>query len=202
VRQGGWWEPADPALDIYETTDGGQHWNPILSGNTLDLAMHPEDASILVTSGMMLTRDGGDSWEDISGDLPLNGGVHCTISSTDDRIYVADNFDGVFATNLDLTAVDTEVGSPPRSLEVYPNPFNPRATIRFSLNKRQHVRVTVYDVSGYEVALLADGVFGPGVTELTFSGKNRRGRPVPSGVYLVRLTAGSHGATNRAVLLK
>lgn len=201
VRQGGWWEPADPALGIYETTDGGQHWSQILSGNSMDLSMHPEDASILVTSGMMLTRNGGNSWEDISGNLPLNGGIYCTISSSDDRIYVA-CCDSVFATYLDLTAADSEVVPSPVNLSIHPNPFNPLLTILFSLSYRDHARVSVYDVSGREIICLADGMFGPGFSYLTWSGVDCRGRPLASGVYLVILTANNQISTQRAVLLK
>jgi len=48
-----------------------------------------------------------------------------------------------------------------------------------------HVRVAVYDVSGREVALLADETFSAGRHPMTWN-PNADGRHAPSGVYFVR----------------
>ncbi len=44
----------------------------------------------------------------------------------------------------------------------YPNPFNPITTIRFSVPKREHVVLKVFDVLGREVAKLVNGELNPG----------------------------------------
>ena len=79
----------------------------------------------------------------------------------------------------------------------HPNPFNPSTEIRFALPEATDVRLIVYDVTGREVARLADGPMGAGYHEARFDASG-----LPSGVYLYRLEAGTFTQTNRMVLLK
>jgi hypothetical protein len=79
----------------------------------------------------------------------------------------------------------------------YPNPFNPVTTIRFELQKQMAVRIDVFDVAGKRVASLRNGVFPPGVHDVSWAASN-----VASGVYFVRLVAGDRVATRRLLLLK
>ncbi len=64
----------------------------------------------------------------------------------------------------------------------YPNPFNPTTKIRFSLPESSTLRLSIYNVVGEEVAVLAEGYYQAGHHELTFSSTN-----LPSGVYLYKL---------------
>jgi hypothetical protein len=64
----------------------------------------------------------------------------------------------------------------------YPNPFNPRTTIRYTLPKRMHVRVAVYDLLGRVVSTLADGVEDPGPKSVSFEAGN-----LSSGVYFYQV---------------
>ncbi len=75
----------------------------------------------------------------------------------------------------------------------YPNPFNPTTQIAFSAETDSRVRVTVYDLLGREVAVLADGDYSPGVYSVTWDGQNSSGSPMPSGAYYVRMAATSSG---------
>ncbi len=85
----------------------------------------------------------------------------------------------------------------------YPNPFNPITVIRFDLAVQAqdlapvHSRLAVYDPLGREVAVLVDGVMSAGAHQVTFDGS-----ALSSGIYLVRLTAGSESRTIRMTLLK
>ncbi len=79
----------------------------------------------------------------------------------------------------------------------YPNPFNPTTSIRFSLQSSHVTRLTVYDILGREVAVLAEGMMSAGSHQATFDGSN-----LASGVYLVRLQAGNHVRTMRMLLMK
>jgi flagellar hook assembly protein FlgD len=47
--------------------------------------------------------------------------------------------------------------------------------------------VTVYDVAGRKVDVLADGEFGAGEHELVWRGKDLAGREMSSGSYIVHL---------------
>jgi flagellar hook assembly protein FlgD len=87
-------------------------------------------------------------------------------------------------------------------LRNYPNPFNATTEIRFDVPMRAQVRLTVYDVLGRQVALLADRQFDAGSFALTWNGQDATGRGVASGKYFVRLAAGDELQTRPIVLLK
>jgi hypothetical protein len=111
-------------------------------------------------------------------------------------------------TNVSMTYVPgaTPVEEPPplvvRMLRPFPNPFNPSTMIGFTINRRQAVRLAVYDARGGRVALLADRTFEAGYHEVGWDGTNLEGRGVSSGVYFVRLQADYYNATKRMVLIR
>ena len=65
----------------------------------------------------------------------------------------------------------------------YPNPFNPLSTIRYGLPQRSQVTLTVFITLGQQVAVLQNGVQGPGYHEVRFDGSG-----LASGVYFYRLS--------------
>jgi hypothetical protein len=84
-----------------------------------------------------------------------------------------------------------------------PNPFNPTTTIRFDVPAPGGaVRIDIFDVSGRRVTTLVDGHRAPGTHEVRWDGESRRGEPVSSGVYFVRMEAATFTRTRKAVLLK
>ncbi len=84
----------------------------------------------------------------------------------------------------------------------YPNPFNPATTLAFSLASAGPVRLTVHDLRGRLVATLADGDLPAGAHALTWRGDDAVGRPVASGVYLLRLAADGRTSWQRATLVR
>ena len=87
-------------------------------------------------------------------------------------------------------ATDVNLESVPRSanpkLIAYPNPTQAQATIEFTLDRPQQVDIRVFDVLGREVSTVTKRDLSPGRHTATF-----RLDPQPSGVYLVRLSAGN-----------
>ncbi|HLB00140.1 MAG TPA: SdrD B-like domain-containing protein, partial [Bacteroidota bacterium] len=79
----------------------------------------------------------------------------------------------------------------------YPNPFNPLTTIRYDLPVDSRVTLRVFDMLGREVASLIDGIQTAGFKELRFDAT-----PYPSGIYFLRITAGSYTAVRKMVLIK
>lgn len=83
----------------------------------------------------------------------------------------------------------------------FPNPFNPETTVRYSVAERGPVRISVTDVRGREIARLVDTVQGPGRYEARWNGTTQHG-PAPSGVYILRMTAGDYVRSGKMVLVK
>jgi len=79
----------------------------------------------------------------------------------------------------------------------YPNPFNPATIIRYEIPEAVHVSLTVHDIRGEEVAMLADGRQSPGQYTVEFDGSG-----LPSGTYFCLLKAGSFVAVRKVLLVK
>jgi hypothetical protein len=71
----------------------------------------------------------------------------------------------------------------------YPNPFNPSTRVRFSTEHSAHIRITVYDLLGRDVATLADGEYFPGIYSVSWNGAGGGGGQLPSGIYYARMIA-------------
>lgn len=87
------------------------------------------------------------------------------------------------------TDVGEGAGGTPALYELapnYPNPFNPRTTIRYDLPARSRVRLTVYTALGGEMARLVDGEEVAGAKAVAWDAAG-----VASGVYFYRLEASS-----------
>jgi len=85
---------------------------------------------------------------------------------------------------------------------VHPNPTVGPTRIAFALERAQEVDLTVYDVSGREVATLAHGRYAPGEHAATWDGRDRSGSPVPSGVYLYRLRTEERTQIQKLVMVR
>ncbi len=81
--------------------------------------------------------------------------------------------------------------------DVYPNPFNSCANIRFNLTAPQTVKATVYNVQGRMVEQVNLGSMNTGEhrVALDLAGHG-------SGTYFVRVQAGKHEAVRRLMLVK
>ena len=89
----------------------------------------------------------------------------------------------------------------------YPNPFNPETWIPFDLSEAFRVKLTIYNSAGQLVRTLHLGQLPAGAYRSRskaayWDGRNSLGEPVASGVYYVRIEAGSFTATRRLVVLK
>ncbi len=82
-------------------------------------------------------------------------------------------------------------------VEAYPNPFQDRTTLRFTLNEATQARLAVYDVLGREVAVLHDGPAETGNHSARFEADG-----LASGVYVWRFMAGARIETGRLTLVR
>ncbi|HTW92909.1 MAG TPA: T9SS type A sorting domain-containing protein [bacterium] len=76
-----------------------------------------------------------------------------------------------------------------------PNPFSRTTSIAYELRERSHVRLTVTNLSGQQVATLLDETRDAGRYETRFDGSK-----LASGIYLVRLSADGVDATRKMIV--
>jgi len=81
-----------------------------------------------------------------------------------------------------------------------PNPFNPRTAILFTMDQPGLATLSVADLRGRIVAVLASATYGPGTHRLTWNGQDAAGRAVASGTYYVRLQT-TEGVQSRPMTL-
>ncbi|HEY3293954.1 MAG TPA: T9SS type A sorting domain-containing protein [bacterium] len=79
----------------------------------------------------------------------------------------------------------------------YPNPFNSTSTLEFSLPHDGRVTLTVYDLLGREVAVLANDIRRAGTHRISWNAQN-----VATGAYFVRMQSGSFVAVRKLQLIK
>ncbi len=69
----------------------------------------------------------------------------------------------------------------------FPNPFNPRTTIKYELPEAKQVRLIIYDILGRQVRALQQGRAAAGMYMVEWDGTNEWGVPVAAGIYFYRL---------------
>ena len=81
----------------------------------------------------------------------------------------------------------------------YPNPFNPSTVIGYRLSVLSHIKITVYDLLGDEVAILVNGEKPAGKYEIEFDASKYK---LSSGVYFYKLKAEGGEITRKMILLR
>jgi hypothetical protein len=98
------------------------------------------------------------------------------------------------------SGIKTDPGQPEKyalKLANYPNPFNSSTTLKYHLTENGDVRLSVFDLSGRLVEELFSGRQSAGDYHYLWSGGN-----LPSGVYLINLTAGDQRIIQKCMLMK
>jgi hypothetical protein len=108
--------------------------------------------------------------------------------------------DKVILSTADRVAVDPEMSTilVKYSLSpAFPNPFNPITTIHYQLPEQSLVEITAYNLLGQEVKRLVKEQKPAGAYSITWNATN-----LPSGIYLIRMTAGDFHSVRKCILLK
>jgi len=102
-----------------------------------------------------------------------------------------------------------EDGSMPRTVNMnqnYPNPFNPSTTVEFEVKPRYSgsvpVELSIFNIHGQLVRSLVDEKKSAGFYSVGWDGRDQRGIPVESGIYIFRLKSGDDISLRKGVLSK
>jgi hypothetical protein len=216
-------------VSLFFSADGGANWESVegnLGGtdgpSIRDVAIVPVDVlydppgSVQRDVYFAATSTGVYSAVELAGsetvwrlEAPdLIGNVVVTSLATrpaDGTVVVGTHGRGAYSIDLRDVAAARDDGVPAatRLAQNTPNPFNPQTTIAFALPRPETVTLTVHDLAGRLVrTLAADEPLTAGRHEREWWGRDDRGRPVASGVYLYRIEAGAFSETRRMTLVK
>ncbi len=143
-------------------------------------------------------------WLPVAAELRDEAGVTVAL----DRTAVADQgywYRLIGTTNAGSTAVFGPVQgskSAPREFALssaWPNPSRGSLKLEFAVAKDAPVRLSVLDVQGREVVMLANGAFKAGRYQIAWDGKSDHGA-VPTGIYFVRFSAAGKEIVRRIVM--
>ena len=161
------------------------------------------------TSNVVDASSTTDEWHHVmvSGAVPdgavnINAGAELWQGEEPDMgaIYY-DNVDMIVTT---LTAEEEDIITPKEFalLGNYPNPFNPVTTLRFDLDYRSKVNISVYNILGNEVITLQNGELNAGRHSIQWNASNSFGQRVPSGLYLYKVVSDNRVLTGKMLLMK
>jgi len=154
----------------------------------------------------------------VMGDDPLTTEVDEGATSGEQlNVFVDDQFAGIslpfvengsqlFEIEFNFSGLKEENSNIPKVFKLlpnYPNPFNPVTTIEFHLPTKIKISLSVYDVLGKKVKdLIYKKELQPGIYKLQWDGLDRWGRPVGSGIYIVRFCSNKYNSVQKMILLK
>jgi hypothetical protein len=84
----------------------------------------------------------------------------------------------------------------------FPNPFNSSTQIRFVIPNSSKISVKVYNLLGKEITGILNEELPRGSYTINWEARDRNNNSLPSGIYFIKLNAGSFNKTIKAVLLK
>lgn len=145
---------------------------------------HLDHADIYVSSSQtQLKWKINNQWEDVGSvnRIELNGGSKCIPLGKSQMV------------------TSEESNQIPETIQItsYPNPFNPIATIAFSLPTPENITLEIFDIHGRLLETLAEGRFAAGQHSFQWDGKN-----YGSGMYLYRLRLDHVQITDKMILIK
>ena len=214
-RREGQWEPlGDCFVGGFWVQVGPDEWEFILTwvdhlavcGGKLYASGSIQESGTLPVNGIACWID-ADQW------TALGDGIDSsyTLAAFAGKLYVGVylNAGGKPSRGIALWLPDvTPVENPPaadasvRLAQPYPNPFNPAVTIAYAVERPAATSVTVHDLRGRLVQVLADAYREPGRYRVTWNGRDAAGAVVAAGVYLIRLQCESEILTRKVVLGK
>ncbi|HCK99997.1 MAG TPA: hypothetical protein DHW42_07850 [Candidatus Marinimicrobia bacterium] len=113
---------------------------------------------------------------------------------------------GAYSLQLALTQTGVKEDKPttPERFQLYqnyPNPFNPGTVIEFELPQTFDVKLTVFNIKGQVVRVLADGFYPAGLSRVRWDGTNNKGIGASTGIYFYRLETKDFTKIRKMVLL-
>jgi hypothetical protein len=175
---------ADSTATLLPSADGlelTQSFGKEFTGDTVRWAFRYEAPGDTTADTLYSVGNSADGNHNPNGDL-FNFGENFIVDLSDD------------------TTLDVAPEALPRAaalLQNYPNPFNPSTMIRFELAREGTVELSILDLSGRTVAVLARAELASGSHAYLWDASGRA-----SGIYFCRISAPGLSAARKMLLLR
>jgi immune inhibitor A len=201
----------DPVVTATQP-NGGETWD---MDSFFDIMWAATDNVGVTSIDILLSSDGGVTFPHTIATGEANDGVFNWLvdvsSTTEARVKVIaydaagnngeDVSDADFELYDPLSGVTTEIERPGRLTisEATPNPFSKRTSIRFGLPVGGRISLEAYDVTGRQVAMIAEGDYPAGYHTIEWKGVEE---VAGTGLYFLRLRSRNESATYKVVISK
>ena len=118
-----------------------------------------------------------------------------------------DQFHNIVDSIERLTIVDDikepdEIVSDFSLFQNFPNPFNPSTLIKFRMQHSGFVSLDIFSIDGKHIISLFNGHSSIGLHEIEWSGKDKSGNSVASGIYIYTLSSVDFTTSRKMVLVR
>jgi photosystem II stability/assembly factor-like uncharacterized protein len=185
---------------LWHTTDGGHTWEHQTVGVTREvrdvLFADFGYGWALADEQLYVTNNGGTNW--FPQDIPTAQHMSALCNFDHHNCWVVGESSSILFWNGTNPIQPAQTLQPKQfALAAFPNPFNPRTTIRFDLPATSLTELSVFDVTGRLVAHVFNGRLDAGSHEMAFDAS-----ALPSSIYFAHLVSGNLQTTQKLVLLK
>lgn len=195
-----------PGGDFMKTNNGGVTWDySVIDFNLTikDITFTNNTTGYVCGSdgNVFATFNGGANWQ---SQTPGTGSSLIKVSflGASNEVGFSTGMNGVIlkTTNGGISGIQSTGNEVPAGFSLsqnYPNPFNPTTNIRIQLPKEGFAKLTVFDVTGKEAAVLVNENLRAGEYKVDFNAS-----AMPSGVYFYRLTIEGFTDVKKMILVK
>jgi len=198
---------------VYRTDDDGRTFKAI-DPSAGDLKLYLYGVRLYLTKndwlfaagnpgGLALSMDNGDTWQKANNGLEERN-VWAITSDAVGNVYAGTESGIYHSTYAILTAMEKSptVSSEFELQQNFPNPFNSQTVIRYSLPARSPVTLVIYDLIGKNVRTLVDEIEAEGSHEISWNGLDEKGSQVTSGIYVLRMKAGTFADSKKLTFIR
>ena len=174
-----------------------EDWNSSICIDSTCYSQSIDSLSVSITAGDS-TKCGVLAWTNGIGSDSIQL-ILIESDNTSNNILVNINFLAQYAVSIDNDSLNSNII---KILSCYPNPFNPSILFKYKIEKRNHVRLDIYNLLGKKVKSLVEEVQEAGNYYTKWDGNNGFNKPLPTGVYFLMMQSGEYHLIKKVTLIK
>jgi len=174
-----------------------EDWNSSICIDSTCYSQSIDSISVSITAGDS-TKCGVLAWTNGIGSDSIQLRL-IESDNTRNNILININFLAQYVVSIDNDSLNSNTI---KILSCYPNPFNPSILFKYKIEKRNYVRLDIYNVLGKKVKSLVEGFQEAGNYYTKWDGKNGFNKPLPSSAYFLRMQLGEYHLIKKVTLIK